>query len=609
VSVDGLPYSERFEDVYFSAAGGLDETRHTFLLGNALPERWRGAERFTIVECGFGTGLNFLATWQAWRTSALPDARLQYVAVEKHPLTHEDLVRTLSAWLELSNLARELVRVYPPPVPGFHRLHFDHDRVVLTLLFGDAAAMLAQIDAAADAFFLDGFAPARNPEMWSATLFRELVRLAAPGATLATYTVAGGVRRALAAAGFRVEKRAGYGCKRQMLVGALAKTGRRTRSESGRRHAAVVGAGLAGTACAERLAARGWTVDLIERHPAPAGEASGNPAGIFHPGLLADRRVRGAFTAAAALYGSRELERLTRGELPVFWKQSGVLQVCRDPRRLGRLVRAAADLGLPEAVARRVDRDQGCALSGAKVGSGGFWFERGGWASAASICEARVAAGGDRVRPMFQREALQLAQTEGGWRVLDLDGQTLSEAPIIVLANAAEAARFEVAAKLPLRRVRGQVTQLPAQGGVTQSAPLCGDGYVTPARDGFHYIGATFDEDDQEPAVRSEDNASNLALLRRLLPDCAFAGDPATLGGWVGFRAMSPDRLPLIGPLPDAPGPGLFACLALGARGLTVSALAAELLTSMVTGDALPVERQVADQFAPGRFQVDERAS
>jgi tRNA 5-methylaminomethyl-2-thiouridine biosynthesis bifunctional protein len=208
---DGVPFSERFDDVYFSAAGGLEETRHTFLLGNGLPQRWRYAEHFTIVEAGFGTGLNFLATWQAWSESARAGARLHYVSVEKHPLSPVDLGRIWASWPELATLARELIGVYPPPVPGFHRLHVDGGRVALTLLFGDATAMLERLDTRADAFFLDGFAPARNPDMWTDALFAELRRVAATGATLATYSVAGGVRRGLTNAGFRVEKRAGYG--------------------------------------------------------------------------------------------------------------------------------------------------------------------------------------------------------------------------------------------------------------------------------------------------------------------------------------------------------------------------------------------------------------
>ena len=182
VGDDGTPSSQRFGDVYYSADGGLGETRHTFLGGNGLPERWRGVERFTIVETGFGTGLNFLATWQrmaALRARRRPPA----LCVGRETSAHAATISQppVRAWPELAPLAHELLRVYPPPVPGFHRLHLAGGRVALTLLFGDATAMLAQLDAAADAFFLDGFAPAKNPEMWTRAVLRELARLAAPG--------------------------------------------------------------------------------------------------------------------------------------------------------------------------------------------------------------------------------------------------------------------------------------------------------------------------------------------------------------------------------------------------------------------------------------------
>ena len=599
---DGVPVSERFGDVYFSAAGGLAETRHTYLLGNGLPARWTHAERFTIVETGFGTGLNFLAAWQAWQTRAPAGARLHYVAVEKHPLSRDDLARAGARWPELASLLRELTGVYPPPVPGFHRLHVDDGRVALTLLFGDAAAMLARLDATANAFFLDGFAPAKNPEMWTGALFRELARLAANGATLATYTVAGDVRRSLADAGFRLEKRAGFGPKREMLVGVFAGVGRCPQDEaSARRHAAVIGAGLAGTACAERLAARGWRVDLVERHPGPAREASANPVGILHSALLVDRRTRSTFTTAATLYAKRQLTALDRGPCPPRWMPTGVLQVSRDPRRLARLVHACEAVGLPASVARRVDRAEGGERVGARTGGDGFWFEDGAWASAASVCEARLAACENAVRRVYQRAATKLERTAGGWRVLDASEDVLAEAPVVVLANARDAMVFDAGSDLRLRAVRGQITRLPARPGRGLRAPVCGDGYVTPAVDGSHCIGATFDEDDCDCDVRPAQHAANLERLERMLPHFAGACDPATLQGWAGVRAMSADRLPLVGPVPGDAHAGLFTCVGLGARGLTWSALLGELLASQVSGDPAPLERHVAEQLAPGR--------
>ena len=232
-----------------------------------------------------------------------------------------------------------------------------------------------------------------------ACCLRELARLAVPGATLATYTVAGEVRRGLSDAGFRLEKRCGFGRKREMLVGLFTGASQsRAERATTRRHAAVIGAGLAGTACALRLAARGWTVDLVERSATAAREASGNPAGIVHPALLVDRRMRSAVTTAATLCAKRELDALGAASLAPMWRPTGVLQVCRDPRRLERLVRALEKLGLPKSVARSVDREDGGSLVGARAGGPGYWFEDGCWVAAASVCEARIAAAGNNLR-------------------------------------------------------------------------------------------------------------------------------------------------------------------------------------------------------------------
>jgi len=232
----------------------LAQARHVFLAGNALPDRWRGRDAFTILETGFGLGLNFLAAWDALRADPRGPARLHFVSVERHPFAAADLAEALAPFEELRPLATALVAIWPPPIAGFHRLQFDGGRVQLTLLAGDARELLPQLQARADALFLDGFSPAKNPEMWSPEVVRELARLAVPGATLATWTVAGGVRTALADAGFRVEKREGFGYKREMLAGV--RDGDPAAPARPTRRAVIVGAGLAGTLVAERLASR-----------------------------------------------------------------------------------------------------------------------------------------------------------------------------------------------------------------------------------------------------------------------------------------------------------------------------------------------------------------
>ncbi|WP_162910231.1 tRNA (5-methylaminomethyl-2-thiouridine)(34)-methyltransferase MnmD, partial [Azohydromonas sediminis] len=244
---DAPPYAPDFGDVYHARAGALAQAHHVFLGGNALPQRWQQRARFVILETGFGLGHNFLATWAAWRDDPRRCERLWFVSIDRHPPTRDDLARAHAA-SPLPGLARDLVAAWPPLTPDLHTLAFDGGRVMLRLAFGDVAAWLPQLVLDADAFYLDGFAPDRNPAMWDARVLKALAGRAAPGATAATWSVARDVRDGLAGAGFAVERAPGFGGKREMTVAryAPAFTPRRARAP-GRvapRDAVVVGAGL-----------------------------------------------------------------------------------------------------------------------------------------------------------------------------------------------------------------------------------------------------------------------------------------------------------------------------------------------------------------------------
>ena len=222
----GTPVSETYCDIYHSAAGGHAQARYVFLAGNDLPVRWQGRARFSIMETGFGLGLNFLATWSAWLNDAQRCDSLHFTSLEKHPFRVEDLAIAHQAWPELKELSEALRLRWPPLEPGVHRLELAEGRIVLDLVFGDALETLPGLELEmaypVDAFYLDGFSPARNPELWSPRLFGLLARFAAEGTTLATWTVAGSVCRALRGAQFNLSKRPGFGTKRQMLIGRFA---------------------------------------------------------------------------------------------------------------------------------------------------------------------------------------------------------------------------------------------------------------------------------------------------------------------------------------------------------------------------------------------------
>ena len=252
-AADGTPWSEAHRDVYHASQGGPEQVRHVFLEGNDLPARWRHRDHFVILETGFGLGLNFLGTWAAWRADSARCGRLHFVSLELRPFCRRDLAAVHARWTEFAGLSAELVSAWPPLVPGCHRLEFEEGRVVLTLALGDVSTHLPRMRARADAFFLDGFAPTKNPDMWSHGVFRALARLAAPGATLATWTVASQVRNGLAQVGFVMGKRQGFASKREMLV-ARWPDGSDPASRAMPRSAVVLGAGIAGSAVASRLA-------------------------------------------------------------------------------------------------------------------------------------------------------------------------------------------------------------------------------------------------------------------------------------------------------------------------------------------------------------------
>lgn len=615
---DGTPYSALYDDVYHTAHGALAQARHVFLASNALPARWMEAERFVILETGFGLGLNFLATWQAWRESGTR-GRLYFVSVEKHPFRRDGLAALLAPHAELGALAAELLRQWPPLTTGFHHLHFDAGRVTLTLLLGDAQTLLPQLTAHVDAVYLDGFAPAKNPELWSPALLATLSRLCRSQATLATWSVAGELRRTLQQLGWQVERRPGFAGKREMLRG-VAGSPAPTPDPSGapaERRAIVIGAGLAGTAISERLAARGWRIKLFERHAAPAQEASGNPSGILLPHLAKDDALAARLSRACYLYALRRFA----GLAGLRWSPCGVLQVARDAAHESLQRATVEQLGLPADFAAFLEHAAATALIGRPLAHGGWWFPGGGWVSPASICSALLAAAGEAVDARFGTEVAALRQTADGWQAFDAAGRLLADAPHVVLANAHDANRLLQQA-LPLTPIRGQVSYLPPAIADAMTPPLhhvvCRSGYITPPQAGTVCFGASFDSGDTDLRIRAADHAGNLQRLDELLPGAAAGIDAALLDGRVGLRAATPDRLPLIGTLPDTSAiigngttleklprlEGLHALLGLSARGMVWAPLAAELLASQLAGDPLPVERDLVRAVDPARFHL-----
>ncbi len=576
-TADGTPWSEAFGDVYHSASGGLAQARHVFLAGNDLPQRWAERERFVILETGFGLGLNFLATWRAWRQDPARPRRLHYVSIERHPFELGDLSALHDRFPELKEESAALHAKWPLLLPGAHRLALDDEAVVLTLHFDDIR-ILRDLRLAADAIYLDGFSPARNPEMWSPQTLRAVSRLAAPGATAATWSVAAEVRTALETTGFQVEKRPGFGAKREMLH-AIYRRLPAQNAPAPERQASVIGAGLAGAAVCERLCARGWEVTLVERRAGPALEASGNHAGTYHPIATPDDSLFARITRAGFLQALASWQRLAA----LRWDPCGVLQLSRTDKEAQSQRASIAALALPPEYAQYVDTEEASAHAGVPVGAGGLWFPRGGWVKPASLVDALLAACGGRLKRVYGTEIRSISEV----------GRPL------VLATADDALCNVAHARL--RRVRGQVTYVPQESLDPPHVAVLRGGLVLPPVDGICAVGASFDIDDEDPRPRAESDAGNLERLRRILP--ASRIPEGAFRSRVGFRTVTRDRLPMVGKIEE----GVYGALAFGSRGLIWATLAAEIIAAELEGEPLPVEKSLADALQPSRFA--ERAA
>lgn len=620
----GVPISVAYGDVYHPRSGALAQARHVFLDGNELPRRWQGRSRFVVLETGFGLGHNFLATWQAWRDDPRHCHRLVFVSIEQHPLTREDL-RVAQRDHTAPKLAAALQRAWPPLTHNLHRLSFDGGAVQLLLALGDVQAWLPELVAEVDAFYLDGFAPALNPRMWDERVCKALGRLAVPGATLATWSAAQTLRRHLTSAGFDVRLGPGQGGKRDITLARFAPSfaPRRAPARRGRTaaasepHALIIGAGLAGCATAWALAEQGWRSTVLERRAEPAAEASGNPAGLFHGIVNAQDGVHARFNRAAALAAHDAVRVALAHGVPGDADGLLRLETGLDPTRMQALLQ---DLGLPPDYVQALDRDAASRRAGLALASPAWFYPSGGWVQPAGLARSYLERAGPDAELRLGVEAHALQRTDAGWIVLDAAGRTIAHAATVVLANAGDALRLLGAPDWPMASVRGQISLASAARLALPRLPVAGAGYLLPAIDGQAMFGATAQRGDADPAVRDADHAVNLAQLARLSAQ-RIALNANELTGRTAWRCSSSDRLPVIGAVPDADLagarldqprfvprlPGLFVFTALGSRGITWSALGAQVLASTVTGAPATVEASLLDAVDPARF-VSRRA-
>lgn len=572
---DGSPRSGRFGDVYFSKEDGLAETRAVFLTGCGLPEAWNGRRRFTVAELGFGTGLNIAALLDLWRREGPANARLHVFTVEGYPLTAAEAARALGAWPELAQVVEALLAQWPDGTPGFHRIELPDFRATVDVAIGEVDWALTQWTGRADAWFLDGFAPSTNPAMWSDTVMDRIAERSAPEARLATFTVAGVVRRGLAERGFTVEKMPGHGRKRERLE---ARRSGGTEVERVSPRVAVIGAGIAGAALARALSAEGAEVTVVEAEGPGAG-ASGFPAALVTPRLDAgDETIAGlnaqALRTAMAAY--RDADAVLA---------EGVLQLEQVARDRGRFEKVAGQAIWAEGAMAVRDAGVCSARVGEPVAVGGLMMRDAGTIAPAKVLKTWL----DGVARVTARVAGLEAAGEG-WRLLDPDGATILEADAVVLAAGWGNAALAV---LPLAPVRGQADWAA---GVT-TAPVAWGGYVVPTGAGLLF-GATHERGETDPVVSDAASQTNRTTLAGRLP--GLAARVGETERRAAIRATTPDRMPMAGAIEARPG--LYVLGGLGSRGFCHAPLLAQHVAALITGAASPLTAAAAARVSPRRF-------
>lgn len=665
---EGQPVSSLFGDIYFSNASGLAESRHVFLQHNQLAERWQNLQHyqhFTIAETGFGSGLNFLTAWDLWLKTAPESAQLHFVSVEKFPLNLDDLTRALALWPELESLSAQLIDAYPVFVgTGMHRLNFCSGRIKLTLVHDDATIgfnkllvsshpLFSQHSKKVDAWFLDGFSPTKNPQMWSDELFDVVAKLSHNATTAATFSASALVKNGLKRAGFCIQKVAGFGRKRDMVKALYHATPPISRPEDytyrgsfspypipwsvhfpqplfHQRHAVIIGGGLAGCHSARALAERGWQVTLLERNRQLAQEASGNPQGVLYAKLSPLDEAQAAFNLASLQYAIHYY----RHYWDAIGSNCGVLQLAHKPSELELHQLLKQRFAHASQLVEFVDAERASKIAGVKLEQSGLYFPQAGWINPQKLCAELTDH--PNIHVIYQACVLALKQVDDDWQVSS-DESVLAKAPVVIIANAQDALTFPEASHLPLKRIRGQITYLPAMANAPAlNTVVCGEGYIcpadssSPASTNMFCIGATFNLNDSSTETRINDHQTNLDNLRKYASDIAHNWkemDTSQLEGRVGFRCTLPDYLPAVGALPAIDDllrdfaplrknakagitqtgsylTGLYINIGHGARGLAYTPLCAELLAAQINNEVLPLPTELANALSPARFII-----
>jgi tRNA 5-methylaminomethyl-2-thiouridine biosynthesis bifunctional protein len=662
---DGTPFCKECDDVYYRSQkpfvdNGLKETEYLFIQQNQLQQRWEKLadqekndyHQFVIAETGFGTGLNFLTACDLWLKTAPVNWRLQFISTELRPITASDLKAIHSSWSVFSDLSKQLLEHYPVLTPGVHLVTLAEGRIQLMLLLGEANQMLKSIaqspqsflasyqKKSVDAWFLDGFAPTKNPDMWTDEIFNTVASLSSKNTTLATFTCATNVRKGLSNAGFEVEKIKGFGNKRESLKGLY--TGQfktqdiasthwyidRSPIKKTQRNVLIIGAGIAGCTAAAALAKKGFRVQVIDRHTSVANEGSGNLQAVVYPKLSRQNDALPRINLTAMTLASRYYKPYWQQDLGA---QCGVLLLPDSDQSRLNLQQIGERYADHSDLVTAVDNRQIRAISGLSLeAQQGLFFPNLGWLPPRDFCQILL---DENNIPLLNADIDQIQRDPNNhqWVLKDQRNTIIASAQTLVIASAYESVKFEQTNFLSVNQLRGQVTHIPSDSTSEKlKTIICGKGYIAPSTNGLLSCGASYNKGLLSRELRQEDHTANLEMLNKTDPEITNAikvEQLQDLDGRANFRCTTNDYLPIVGAVPNAQQfkqqyqrlrhdatstidclgsyqPDLYIHCGLGSRGLSYAPLTAEILASDISGEIPPLERELRLAMHPARFLI-----
>ena len=646
---ENTPVSDKFDDVYFSNQDGLAETHYVFLEGNQLWERWVNYQEayFVIAETGFGTGLNFFAVTSLFREfrQKYPDSPLKhlyFISFEKYPLPLDTLQQAHLAYPQFSHLAQHLQQHWLNPIQGCYRFHFDE--TTLDLWFGDIAENLPQLgdymNGKIDAWFLDGFAPSKNPDMWNEQLYQQMFRFTKLQGTFATFTAASAVRKGLENAGFNIKKRKGFGKKRECLSGQ--KTHEKLTALStpwfhsqpanlSKQDIAIIGGGIASLCTAISLIKRGAKITIYCEDEQTALNASGNKQGAFYPQLSDDNERNIRFYIHAFAYGHQFLQWAIQQQIEFEHEFCGVA-LCAYNEKTESKLNKITELNLPSDLYQSLNQTELSEKVGLPLPFGGAFIPQGAWLAPRQLVQHAFAfLEKQGVQIKTSQKVTALSQTENGWQITTAENKTFCH-EVVVLANGHKLTEFEQTQKLPLYPVRGQVSQIPTSEKLLKlKTVLCYDGYLTPVDQAktSHCIGASHVRDNATHEFSLTEQQENQQKIQQNIPE-EWTKEVDTSGNLarIGVRCSVRDLTPMMGAVPPFSAqqtqyqnlfnlrrrkqpieqaenyPNLYLIGALGSRGLTSAPFLGETLASLIYGEPLPMSEDLIHNLMPNRSWV-----